>query len=222
MGRSRTPTNLLLFLSVLLGACSDPEVRGEAYDGDSGVGLAGAIITELGSDPPNWVKTNDVGDYSIALQNPVEYDLVAEKEGWNPAILAVGKKFSSVPKVRVFELYPTAEEDAIFQKDFGVPYDVSLGTVTLLVTGPDGPGAGVSIALDSPHGGAHSFQPGEKYAVGNRVPAGTTDGIVTFVLVNPGTAAVSVTSPEGWKCVARATVPVLPNVHTSSFVVCED
>ena len=221
MGKSCTLTMVLL-LGVVLGACSDPETQGEASDGDSGAGLGEAIITELGSDPLNWVKTNDVGEYSMMLQDSREFDLLAEKEGWNSAILAAGKKFASLPNGGFLELYPTAEEGAVFQQDFGVPYDASLGTVTLRVTGPDGPGAGVAIELDSKHGGAHSLQSGDKFAAGNRVPTGATEGMVTFVLVNPGTAAITVTSPDGWSCVARARVPVLPNVHTTSFVICKD
>jgi len=180
------------------------------------------VITELGSSPPNSVTTNKDGTYLLQLQKPDVYDLMAEKPGWNSAILAVDSMFSSVSKVRVFEMYRSAEEAVVFKEDFGVSYDVSLGTVSLMVAGPDGPGVGVGLEIDTAHGGVYSLEASGDYAPGSSVPKGATEGIVTFVLAKPGTATLTVTAPEGWTCTARAKVPIMANVHTTSFVVCKN
>ncbi len=122
------------------------------------------------------------------------------------------------------EVADKAHEEFHYERDFGgLPYSEDHGTVLIeLLTFDNSIAVGTTIDIDLDYFGAIVLTNSGDAIPTNTLPANADINEVAFARVEPGTAAVTVTPPDGaeYTCSGPATIPVVANALTLAAFLC--
>ena len=165
------------------------------------------IVEEGGQGADTFTETEE-GDWYLELPADQTQALVrGSREDLTPVlfILDLNWQRDRVDHLVLFNPFVAEERAQFFVEEFGIAFDTQRGLLHVGAVsrthGTEYAGASVSISLEYE----------ASFAVDDDLGASTTtdtQGILAFLNVEPGLAAITVLDPDGAPCIGVATVPV--------------
>jgi hypothetical protein len=197
---------------------SGPKIKGTAVYGEGLAPLPGATVVEWDVPGAKPVVTGDDGVFVIELTHVERPALKVTKPGYLDTIqIATAESrlyFDGEFKIELFEL---ADEQAVHEEDFGVPWDAGTARVVLNFQ-PLGSPYGVTGTIAA--GRPWTYDDDDRPHPGTTIPDYPGIGEIVWTEVPPGTYDVTVTPRDGIRCPGPSPVPALPQTSTRAYFFC--